>query len=65
MEPLAAGRFFVIFWNKKTILTSLDHISHVFRAIEKNYIFNIWKPIVEWKNWTEKIELFNLFSSNE
>ena len=23
----------------------LDHISHVFRAIWKNYIFNILKPI--------------------
>ena len=23
----------------------LDHISHVFRAIWKNYSFNIWKPI--------------------
>ena len=29
----AAGQFFVIFWKKKAILISLDHISHVFRAI--------------------------------
>ena len=30
----------------------LDHIPRVFRAIWKNKIFNIWKPI-------EKIKLFN------
>ena len=33
----------------------LDHISHVFRAIWKNQIFNIWKPI-------KKIKLFNPFT---
>ena len=31
---------------------ALNHISHVFRAIWKHYIFEIWKPI-------EKINLFN------
>ena len=36
----------------------LDHISHVFTAIWKNYIFNIRKQI-------EKIKLFNpLFTYN-
>ena len=30
---------------KKAILIPLDRILHVFTAIWKNYILNIWKPI--------------------
>ena len=32
---------FCKFLGKKAILIPLDHISHVFKAIWKNYIFNI------------------------
>ena len=32
----AAGRFFVIFWEKLAILMPLDHNLHVFRTILKN-----------------------------
>ena len=32
-KPPAAGRFFVVFWKKKAVLTPLDHILLVFRAI--------------------------------
>ena len=35
----AAGRFFVIFWKKKAVLTPLDYISHVFRAPFKSSRF--------------------------
>ena len=31
-SPPAAGRFFVVFLEKKAVLTPLDHISYVFRA---------------------------------
>ena len=36
---------FCKFLKKKAILIPSDHISHVFTAIWKNLIFNIWKPI--------------------
>ena len=50
-----APSFWAIFYNfleKKTILMPLNHISHMFRAIWKHYIFDIWNPI-------KKIKLFN------
>ena len=50
-SPQSLGDF-CKFLKKKAILILLDHISHVFKAIWKNYIFNIWQPI-------EKIELFS------
>ena len=37
----AAGEFFVIFWEKLSVLILLDHNLHMFKTILKNEIFNI------------------------
>ena len=44
-KPTSAARFLVIFLEKMLFLMPLDHVSHVFRAIWKNNIFNLCKPI--------------------
>ena len=35
-KPPTVGQFFVIFLEKKAVLMSLNHISHMFRAIWKH-----------------------------